>query len=365
MKIKSLSLNNYKRFNNWSRNFCDEAGNPHDMILIVGNNGSGKSSILQAIAMLIGSAVKPFTAPSDLNYPGFKWDNIQRGKVPVSVQADLVFSKVEIDATRRLSTSLRERFPDREFLPPADRSEITLSLNYSENKVRSNSHTAFLQTQGYQYALQLSKFERKFDRLFQDVGSIYVYHEQRTASSIDSSKLIGEGNGNSEDKPIVIDEKVVKEVLFKWFVFHQNATNRERKFELREGQRDFFAELEKRYQLLFKGRSFKGFAPNMSPDQFFDTEQDFWLFDGINDYEFSEMSGGERAIFPMLIDFANRNINNSIIIIDEVELHLHPPMQQALIRALPLLGSNNQFIMTTHSDDVASMFSESQIIRLS
>jgi predicted ATP-dependent endonuclease of OLD family len=77
------------------------------------------------------------------------------------------------------------------------------------------------------------------------------------------------------------------------------------------------------------------------------------------------MSAGERAIFPILLDFANRNINNSIIIIDEVELHLHPPLQQALIRSLPTWGVNNQFFITTHSDSVAAMFSESQIIRLS
>ena len=65
-----------------------------------------------------------------------------------------------------------------------------------------------------------------------------------------------------------------------------------------------------------------------------------------------------------MIDFANWNINNSIILIDEVGLHLHPPLQQALIRALPKLGKNNQFIVTTHSDYVASLFQEHQIKRL-
>ena len=35
------------------------------------------------------------------------------------------------------------------------------------------------------------------------------------------------------------------------------------------------------------------------------------------------------------MDFANWNIHNSVILIDEIELHLHPPMQQALLRTLP------------------------------
>jgi predicted ATP-dependent endonuclease of OLD family len=73
------------------------------------------------------------------------------------------------------------------------------------------------------------------------------------------------------------------------------------------------------------------------------------------------MSAGERVIFPILIDFANWNINNSIIIIDELELHLHPPLQQALVDLLPRLGKNNQFIITTHSEDVAAMFHRKDI----
>ncbi|RKZ85812.1 MAG: hypothetical protein DRR16_11235, partial [Candidatus Parabeggiatoa sp. nov. 3] len=31
------------------------------------------------------------------------------------------------------------------------------------------------------------------------------------------------------------------------------------------------------------------------------------------------------------MDFARWNINNAIIIIDELELHLHPPLQQTLV----------------------------------
>jgi len=78
------------------------------------------------------------------------------------------------------------------------------------------------------------------------------------------------------------------------------------------------------------------------------------------------MSAGERAVFPILMDFTRWNINNSVIIIDELELHLHLPLQQTLIKALSEIGHNNQFIFTTHSNAVITMFdeSENQIIRL-
>lgn len=53
-----------------------------------------------------------------------------------------------------------------------------------------------------------------------------------------------------------------------------------------------------------------------------------------------------------------------MILIDELELHLHPPMQQAFLQALFKLGKNNQFIITTHSDYVEQIVPESNIIRL-
>lgn len=362
MKIKSLALKNYKKFNSWEHSFCDEEGNPHEMILLVGNNGSGKSSILQAIGMLMTSTIKPFTRPSEFEYPGFNWNNIQRGRMPIQIKATIDFSPEELVTTRRFSEDLSKIFPDKSWPPPGNAKEIELRLDYVENEIKANNSSAFFQTKGYQYALQLTKFERDFDRLFRNVGSIYIYHEQRTAISASSGQWLGENNGNGHTASTILNEKVLKDILFKWYVFHQNSG----RFEVREEQRrDFFSELESKYTSLFRNHSFKGFAPKMKFDELLNPEQDFWLYDGQYDYEFSEMSAGERAIFPMLLDFANRNINNSIIIIDEVELHLHPPLQQALIRSLPTWGKNNQFILTTHSDNVAAMFSESQIIRLS
>jgi predicted ATP-dependent endonuclease of OLD family len=45
-------------------------------------------------------------------------------------------------------------------------------------------------------------------------------------------------------------------------------------------------------------------------------------------------------------------------------LHLHPPLQQALLRALPKLGKNNQFIITTHSDYIEQLVPEAHIFRV-
>jgi predicted ATP-binding protein involved in virulence len=90
----------------------------------------------------------------------------------------------------------------------------------------------------------------------------------------------------------------------------------------------------------------------------------FYLFDGSHPYELGELSGGERAIFPMIFDFANWGINNSVILIDELELHLHPPLQQGLLKALRNLGKNNQFVITTHSDAIEAIVPPESVRRL-
>jgi predicted ATP-dependent endonuclease of OLD family len=66
----------------------------------------------------------------------------------------------------------------------------------------------------------------------------------------------------------------------------------------------------------------------------------------------------------MIFDFANWGINNSIVLIDELELHLHPPLQQGLLNALRSLGRDNQFIITTHSDAVEAIVPPECIRRL-
>ncbi|MCC6725167.1 MAG: AAA family ATPase [Saprospiraceae bacterium] len=360
MKIKELSLRNYKRFVNQKRiSFCDEEGVPNEMTLLVGDNGSGKSSVLQAIAMVVGGAVKPHFRPSDLDYPGFQYNYIQTGRLPIEVKAKIQFTEDERAATREFSDELATRYPQNTYVQPGDFPEIELRLDYEENAVKSGTPQQFFQSKGYQYALQLSAQNPDPSQLFSRVGSIFCYTEQRTFTSI-TPRAIANGNGEPSLPPKT-DENAIRDFLIKWYRFHDNLEKG--RFEKRPGQKDIYAELERGFYQVFQPKQFVGPAPKMGINQIFDIE-DFWIAEGNEQYELGSMSGAERALFPILVDFANWQINNSIILIDEIELHLHPPLQQALIRMLPTLGKNNQFIITTHSNSVAAMFDESQIRRL-
>lgn len=355
MKIKNLRLRNYKRFVEETQfSFCDLEGDANEITLLVGENGSGKSSILQAIAMVVGGAVYPDFRPSELDWPGFRYDSIQNGRMPVHAEAELHFSDEESKATAAFAQELGEIYPDRTYLA-GQKEKIELRFSFDKDSVVSDTATDFYQTHGYQYARQLSKYKQDTASLFESVGTLLFYHEQRHTTSISTSI-------NGESTREQLSDKHLKQILDGFYRFDWQVQNN-KDFELRPGQRNIYRELAENYEHIFSPRRFVGSAPQMRPEKILDAP-DFIISDGTNQYDISEMSAGERAIFPLLIDFSNWNINNSIILIDEIELHLHPPLQQALVRALPKLGKNNQFIITTHSNFVASMFLDHQIIRL-
>ena len=79
--------------------------------------------------------------------------------------------------------------------------------------------------------------------------------------------------------------------------------------------------------------------------------------------DFSKLSDGEKNIIALFGDIArrlailNENLKNpldgnGIILIDEIELHLHPSWQRKICKALKETFPNCQFIITTHSPQV-------------
>jgi predicted ATP-dependent endonuclease of OLD family len=62
-----------------------------------------------------------------------------------------------------------------------------------------------------------------------------------------------------------------------------------------------------------------------------------------------------RLTFP-------NTLNHGLILIDEPEVHQHPGWVRQLYRALPKLGQDNQFILTTHSGELRSMAAEDGVL---
>ena len=340
MRINSLRLRNYKKFVSGRQfEFND------NLTIIIGNNGSGKTSVLQAIVALIGTATQELRSPSSLIWGGFKYDLLQSGRMAPIIEATVHFDQQELQETVRLFDQLKE---SRQLTTaPSKRSEVRLKLDYTEDRVIANTASQLFQFSGYGYAKQLQSLNRT-ENYFESVGSIFWYTEKRDNHSF--KKIFTEG----EDSEVTL-----RKYLNSRYSFHQRLITN----GISDDSRDTYAELAYLYNKVFPNRHLDGPSPRINPAEAFEPDW-FFLSDGQSQYEIAEMSAGERAIFPLLIDFANYRINNSIIIIDEIELHLHPPLQQAFFRALPHLGRNNQFIITTHSDYIATIADPETIIRL-
>ena len=353
MKIKKIILQNYKSFlQPQTFSFTDSDDTVNEKTIIIGNNGTGKTSVLQAIVILLASAAREKFNPQKLDWPGFEYRHLQTGQLPLKIEAEILFDDNEIKASQEFAKRLIDKGVKLPSLPASNKS-VTIFFDYYESKtVAKASREVFYQFSGYQYAKKLASLTPQKNLLFENVGNIYWYTEQRNSHNI-TNLLDGEA--------LQLDD--IRHFLASAYNYHFAVQQKKR--TIKEGEFDFYNNLERLYKKVFPDRSFVGVSPR------FDIYEqakapDFFLYDGHFQYEISGMSAGERAIFPILMDFTRWNINNSIIIIDELELHLHPPLQQTLVRALSEIGSNNQFIYTTHSNSVISMFdeSENQIIRL-
>jgi len=340
MKIKSLILQDYKRFRSKKIFNFDS-----DITLIVGENGSGKTSILQAIASLIGSATETIKKPSILNWSGFEYELIGIESFP-KVIASIEFSEKELSSVAFFHQKMKD-LGKKVGVKPDRQNKVEIGLNYDKDEVFAENNQQLAQFKGYSFVKQLAPLNPTKSH-FEQVGSIFWYSADRNNSSF--------RNFTSAKK-----NDSLRNFLISRYRFHQRVKNGE--IALKEDQRDIYEELANLYTNVFGDRHFLGSEPRIKAEDAFETDW-FFLSDGENKYEIAEMSAGENAIFPILVDFANLRINNSIILIDEIELHLHSPLQQGFLRTLRKLGKNNQFIITTHSDSIVSITDESHIIRL-
>ncbi|QTD53746.1 AAA family ATPase [Sulfidibacter corallicola] len=350
MKVASLSLKYFKKFHDQTFSFKDpETGDINNLIVLYGDNATGKSSILQSIAATLGVATGRLRRAGELEWPGFHLELANKSwQFPYEVALGIHFSKPELAAACDYFSRVPDFAENPEALLPSQEQEVELSL--VEGKVSAPSRGQYFQFRGREYARKLVRQAPEGFDLFKHVGSVFWYNEFRGSSGLQVDE--------HDDRRMNFDENTLRRRLADWMYFHQRVI--EGKYQLRPGQRDLYHDLEQAFKTLFPNHSFEGAVSRESGSEV----PWFFLYDGQNQYEISEMSSGERAIIPLIFDFAFMNIHNSVILIDEVEQHLNPELQLALLNYLPRLGLNNQFFLTTHSDVIADAVPEYSVIDL-
>lgn len=81
-------------------------------------------------------------------------------------------------------------------------------------------------------------------------------------------------------------------------------------------------------------------------------------------FDINSLSSGEREVVNITFDFILRRPSHCVVFWDEPDLHLHPELSGKLLSTLKNAGSQNQFILCTHSPDIISTSLEDSVVFL-
>lgn len=361
MKVESISIQNFKLFEKLEVPFKNKTlQEVSNRFLVLGDNGTGKTTLLQAIALPLVMATRQIRSMSDFDWVGFVPGRFLRWGRP---HIDLVvsFEDEEIEATRQVAEKWRKAQSDdywqrHPFVEPDKKRFVQLTLD--GEGCRASTPAEYFQFQGRYYALWLLKTDPSVRSLFHKLPGIFWFDQFR---NLGSSLYPSDGNGDREKERsgrVSYDFGVarLRRYLNGWKLAQQS---RDEPYRV-----DYLILLENLYKRVFPGRSFAGVEPMPGIDS--PTAEDFYflLNDSHRTYDIVEMSAGEQAVFPVLYEFVRQQISHSVVLIDEIDLNLHPPAAQLLVSQLPKIGPTCQFIFTTHSEAVSSLIGQDETFRL-
>ncbi|MFI3154845.1 MAG: AAA family ATPase [Methylococcaceae bacterium] len=354
MKLHSLKIQNFRAIKNLDKlDFTDNLSKPRAVTLIVGPNGSGKTSILDAIQVVVKSLENP-QHPELREGLDFSVQQLVHGNSRVNHHAkiELEYSIEEDEASaineifRALSLPLP--FADKK-IPPVTESSTAIwqypPSNSREKKpfsisVRPNESARVLGSRGQlKQAISQNKVSRS---MFERIGGI-CYLDQRR-----SLMLVKNFSTAKEDNLLYND---VLSWLREFYLKHQ-TWNQDKSGE------SYWARTERLFNKVCYPTKLIGLESNEDIDTLILSKN------GV-EYDLPQMSSGEHQILRILVGLVSERAKNSVVLIDEVELHLHPAWQTKLIQVLREDSqSNNQYIFTTHSPFIKQLFYEDEIIDL-
>jgi predicted ATP-binding protein involved in virulence len=334
MKLQNLSLANFKGFEQIDLDF------ESDVTVLAGINGIGKSSVLYAIAVILSKVLPLFTSSrSRPRY--FENDDIYIKKKPtnqflVTMQLEVIFQLINVSIYKAIDEK-------------SDNSDHCIVIIRNDDEPSEERYRPLTQT---------------------PTGGIVV--------GIDSMYVALNNLKNAKNQPIAVyfspkrqlpgrPRSLPEQKPFKTSQAYNFALN-DREVELREFL-DWFRTQEKlgsATKILDALRAaITEFIPEFTNLQI--REQPTLAFvveKNGKPFQLHQLSDGERGLLAIVFDLTRRLAianpestnpiaeGSAIVLIDEIELHLHPTWQRQVLRRFTSTFKNCQFIVTTHSPQV-------------
>jgi hypothetical protein len=310
VRIRSLRMENF-------RGFEDETIDlDRPLTVLVGGNGAGKSSVLDAVAILATRVRMQGAYDAAATRHGFvlRPSDIRAGTAGALLEGKLL---------------------DGEFV--------------------------------HSFVGEEPKSYRGIGFLVPDHGgdlAVYFPFERRVAEDFEAFGLSrrvrgGAGDGVSEAGPVV--------TFFEWFKAREDTENQEK---VKRGDLGFYDP-----HLQAVRAAVEQMLPGFSKLRVERNPLHLVVHKGNIEFFLDQLSAGERGLLALVADLARRLAmafptaadplaQEALVLIDEVELHLHPAWQRRVLPSLRRTFPNCQFVVTTHSPQVISEVPNDAVVLL-
>lgn len=379
MQIQSFSLKNIGQFQDLSVSLAPTQDYPSNITVFIGNNGSGKTSLLKSVTTALTWFVArlkhdksngtPIPESVILNTANAAAVEINVNDQNLQQQIQAYTWRITKNRTARkaeFSTYLSElnQLTDyyKQWLGDDDQSSLPLIAFYPVERsvidipLKIREKHQFLQIDGYDNALNNAVDFRRFFEWFRDREDV----ENELASQVndyadilkEELELVASLKNLNKNKTDYKDFENLKNKLDK-IINALEANNRQ-------------DVATKDLQLEAVRQAIYTFIPEFSNLRVRRKPRLHMSVDKNNKtLNVNQLSQGEKSLMALVGDIARRlammnpKLDNplhgkGIILIDEIDMHLHPQWQRSIIQRLQTTFPNCQFILTTHSPLVIS-----------
>ena len=320
MKIKNLHIEEYNGLENLDLNFESE-GKDLDLILLAGINGSGKTRVLESIRY---------------------WFEMFRSK---AVNVELFYEENEREVLESLMNSEGLTEVEKEAQKDIEFTDCLKNIKFYNYDYRHNK------TENRNYNSKI--ISRSFEKLKIFPKIIYV----PTEINFEEIKKAQTNLKKEYNFINILDSYEIKDIPSYIATRISKVANEEENLTMGQVRKKVFAEINGIFESLELDVKLSEISKDENSMPIF-TDSSGKKF-GIN-----ELSSGEKQLFLRTLAIKMLEPENSIIMIDEPELSLHPKWQQKIVDVYKKIGKNNQIILATHSPHILGSVEKENIILL-